>query len=228
VFDGDGFAGRFGQQLRLATSLHGDEPPRGFVHGLAHGEQPMVAQHYRLAASQRLGDAVSLGGFVDHARVVVKQPVAFVEGARILRDRVQQPAERRPGFAAHRVGVGRRHGVGPRGVNPGMDRKGRAIDRPISFDHFALVVDQDQIGNANVPEVDTEGIYPETVGTLGVACGDVAGNSLVKPEPGEEAKGRGQAFFPVAAFLHRGREGWGYGQVRNPSRGFCTAEVSAM
>src|SRR5437588_723886 len=43
VSDRNRFARGFGQELRLTASLHGYEPPCGFVDGLAHGEQSVIA-----------------------------------------------------------------------------------------------------------------------------------------------------------------------------------------
>src|SRR5262249_23933977 len=43
------FAGRHGEQLRLATALHRDEPEGGFVDRFAHREQTVVAVDRGLA-----------------------------------------------------------------------------------------------------------------------------------------------------------------------------------
>src|SRR6267142_3925031 len=60
-------AGRFGEKLRLATAVHGDEPPRRFLDGMPDGEQSMIAQNHRFMCPESLSDARALRRFVDHA-----------------------------------------------------------------------------------------------------------------------------------------------------------------
>src|SRR6266481_9159614 len=57
--------GRLGQQLRLATAVHGDEPPRRFLDALANSEQSVIPQNRRLVLSESLRDARTLRRFVD-------------------------------------------------------------------------------------------------------------------------------------------------------------------
>ncbi len=53
-------------------------------------------------------------------------------------------------------------------------------------------------------EVHPEGVQPEPVEVLGVAHGDVPGNTLVEPELPEQTEGRRQALLAVQPFLlHR-------------------------
>src|ERR1700719_482812 len=47
--DRDRLACRFGQKLRLATAVHGDEPPHRFIDAFANGQQAVIAQNRRLA-----------------------------------------------------------------------------------------------------------------------------------------------------------------------------------
>src|SRR5215510_14755854 len=81
------------------------------------------------------------------------------------------------------------------------------------------MVDQDQVGDANLAEIHAEGVDPEMVLLFGVARGDVPRDAFVKPEFGEEAEGGGQPLFPMLSLLldriesrrHRQieRAGWG-------------------
>ena len=67
---------RFGQDLHLARPLHRDEPPRGLVHGLAHGQQAVVLQDGRLVRPQRVGNALALVQLHHHpAKVIVQRMV---------------------------------------------------------------------------------------------------------------------------------------------------------
>src|SRR5471030_2145990 len=218
--DRDRLAGGLSHELGLAATLHGDEPPGGFIHGLAYGQQSVIAQNHRLRVAQRLGDAVSLGGLVDYAGIVVEQAVIFVKRAGILRDRIEQPAERRPRFAVHGMGVSGGHGVGPRGVYAGMDGEGGGVDRAVALDRFAQVVDQNQIGDTDVSEINAERIDPKAIGLLGVAGGDVAGHSLIESVTGKQTEGRGEAFLAVAALLGKGGEGARRRQVLDSSWSF--------
>src|SRR5882724_10500755 len=53
-------AGRLGQQLRLATAVHGDEPPCRFLDALADGEQSVIPQNRRFVLAESLRDARAL------------------------------------------------------------------------------------------------------------------------------------------------------------------------
>src|SRR5882724_2201329 len=83
-------AGRLGQQLRLATAVHGDEPPRRFLDALAHGEQSVIPQNHRLMFPESLRDARALRRFVDHAGKIREQSVVLVKRAGVLRDGIEQ------------------------------------------------------------------------------------------------------------------------------------------
>src|SRR6267142_4221140 len=91
-------AGRFSEKLRLATAVHGDEPPRRFLDGLSDGEQSMIPQNRCLMFPESLRDARALRRFVDHAGKVREQSVVLVKRAGVLRDGIEQPPERRPRF----------------------------------------------------------------------------------------------------------------------------------
>ena len=67
--------------------------------------------------AERGGDAVALRRIVDHAGEIVEQRVVFVERAGVLRQRVEQLAERRPRLAVQRVRVGGGDDVGPGSVD---------------------------------------------------------------------------------------------------------------
>src|SRR5579859_7802027 len=114
-------ARRFREQLRLAGAVHGDKPPRRFVHGLPHGQQAVIAQDARLFVPQRLGNAVAFIRLVDHARVIVKHDMIFIKRASILRQRVEQSPQRGPRLAVQRMRMRRRDHIGARFVNPRMN-----------------------------------------------------------------------------------------------------------
>ena len=69
-----------------------------------------------------------------------------------------------------------------------------------------LVVDQQQVLDADLPEAHADRIDPEVVGALGVARGDVAGGALGEAEPPEEAEGGGQSLLSIPALLFHALE----------------------
>src|SRR5439155_14801866 len=101
-----------------------------------------------------------------HARVVVEQGVIAVEGAHVLGQGIEQPPERRPALAVGGVGVGGGNYIGPGRVHLGVDDEGGGVDGPVAAHHVALVVDEQQVGHADVAEVHGEGVDPEVVGQL--------------------------------------------------------------
>src|SRR5215472_10645805 len=98
-----------------------------------------------------------------------------------------------------RVGGGDHIGAG--GVNARMNSKSGEIHFRVAFDNLAGVIHQNQIGNANLAEVHTEGIHPETIEALRIARGDVAGDAFIKSKFGEEAKSGGQTLLAMTALL---------------------------
>ena len=93
AIDGDGLACGFRQKLRLATAVHGDEPPGRFVDSFAHGEQPVIAQNRCLARTKRARDSFAFAGIVDDACEVVEDRVILKKRASILRDGIEQAAK---------------------------------------------------------------------------------------------------------------------------------------
>ena len=166
----------------------------------------MVGEDHRLVVAERVGDALALLDVEDDAGVVVEEAVVGPEGAGVLRERVEQPAERRPALAVHGVRVGGGHDVGPGGVDLGVDGEGRAVDRPVALDHLAVVVDENEVAHPHMGERLAEGVDPEVVGPLRVAGRDVAGDALLVAEVGEEPEGGRQALLAVEPFLLRGLE----------------------
>src|ERR1700751_5852023 len=78
--------GRLGEQLGVATPVHGDEPPGRLFHRLADGEQAVIPQNRRLVRTEGFSDALSLGSFVHHTCEVREQAMVFVKRAGVLRD----------------------------------------------------------------------------------------------------------------------------------------------
>src|SRR5215469_11630745 len=83
----------FREQLRLAGAVHCDEPPGGFVDGVANGKQTVIAEDGRFPGAQSAGDAIALGSFFDHAAVIIEHHVIFVKCASILGERVEPAAK---------------------------------------------------------------------------------------------------------------------------------------
>ena len=99
-----------------------------------------------------------------------------------------------------------------------VDRERGAVDHRVAFDHLARVVDADQVGDTDVLEVHPERVDPEAVEVLGIAHGDVPGDSLVEPELAEQAERRREALLAVQAFLLHGIERGKEGQVGTDCR----------
>src|SRR5438270_13862687 len=103
VIDMEGGAGAFSQELRLATALHRDEPPRRLVNAMTYGEQAVIAHDNGFVRPKGGGDPLPFRRFVNQTGVVVKQGVILIKGARILRDWIEQTAQGGPAFAVERV-----------------------------------------------------------------------------------------------------------------------------
>jgi hypothetical protein len=91
--------------------------------------------------------------------------------------------------------------VGPRRVHLRVDGEGRLVQRPVALDDGAVVAHQQQVADADVPEVHAERVHPEVVGQFGVAGGDVARHALVEAELAEQPKRRGEPLLAVQALL---------------------------
>ena len=138
-----GLAGGVGQQLRVARAVHGDEEPGRRIEAAAHGEQPVVAEDGGLVGAEGLGDALALADVEHDARVVVEQGVVLVEGARVLRQGIEEPPEVENALPWTRVAVGGGDDVGAGLVDGGVDGERGPVDGPVALDDLALVVDED-------------------------------------------------------------------------------------
>ena len=207
-----GLARGFGEELRLAGTVHRDEPPGGFVDGVADGEQAVIAQDGGLFPAEGAGDAIAFGSFLDDPGVIIEDHVILVKRACVLGEGIEPAAERGPRFAIDRMGVRGGDNVRAGGVNPRVNCKGSEINFGVAFDDFAGMIHQDQVGSANLAKVQTEGIDPKMIEALGIARCDVAGDAFIKTKFGEKTKGSGEAFFAMAALFGRSGED---GRTRN-------------
>jgi hypothetical protein len=139
--------------------------------------------------AERLGNAFAFGRLIDHARKVGEERVIFVESASILGDGIEQALERGPSLAVERMRMGRGNHIGACAVDLGVNGKGGTVDRVFSLDHFAAIVHQDQVRDADLAEVHPKRIDPEMIQTLGVARGNVSRHSFIETEAREEAPG---------------------------------------
>ena len=119
------------------------------------------------------------------------------EHARVLGDRVEQPAEARP--RSPEAGVGVAHGVhlGSCRVDGHVQPETDRVDRTLAVRELALVVDLDEIGHAHLPERHAERVDPQAIGVLGIAHGDVSEQPLAEALRAEDPAGRRQSFEPV-------------------------------
>ena len=154
-----------------------------------------------LFVPERVCQALAFLGIEHDPGVVVEHRMIPVEGARVLRQGIERPAQRRPGLAVDGVGVGGRHDVGAGGMDLRVDGEGGGVDRPVALDDLAAVVHQEEVLDPDGLEAHPEWVDPEVVGTLGIPCGDVAGQSLVEPELPEEPEGGGEALLAMLALV---------------------------
>ena len=89
----------FGEKLRLAGAVHGNEPPGGLVDCVANGQEAVIPKDGGFFQAEGSSDAVAFGSFLDDAGVIVENRVIFIKRASILRERVQAAAERGPRLA---------------------------------------------------------------------------------------------------------------------------------
>ena len=115
--DQRGFARGLRQELRMAATVQRNEPPDCFIHSLSYGQQPVVLQDGRLVIPEGLCDPFALARFIDDAREISKDHVIFEECARVLRDRIERPPERRPRLSVQRMRMRRRDNIRPRVMN---------------------------------------------------------------------------------------------------------------
>lgn len=137
--------------------------------------------------------------------------MVVVESARVLRQRLQLPAQSAESPAVDAVAVGGAHDVRPRLVDRRVDHVGGRVEQAVgpAVDHFARVVDQDEVGLGDQAEGPAEGVHPEAVRLHGVAQRDVACHAFVEAVFAEDPEGGGQAAFEVFALFVLVGEGWG-------------------
>src|SRR5579862_6818031 len=135
-------AGCLSEQLCLATTVHGDEPPRGFLDAVADCDQTMISQNRSFVLSESLCDSLALRRFIHDAGEIREKSVVLIKRAGVLRDGIEQPPERGPGFSVHRMRMRRCNHVRTRRMYLRMDGKRRSINWIISFQDFAAVIYQ--------------------------------------------------------------------------------------
>src|SRR3954466_12024403 len=89
-----------------------------------------------------------------------------------------------------------------------MDRKRGAVHGPVALHDVAVVVDQDQIRDADLREVHAERVDPEVVQPLGVAGGDVPRTALVEAAAREEPERGREPLLAVQPLVAGGCERW--------------------
>src|SRR5579859_851028 len=95
-----------------------------------------------------------------------------------------------------------------------MYRKRRQVHFPLAFHDFALMIDEDEIRNANLAEMHTKRIHPEMIQPFGVARGDVPRHAFIESTAREQAERTRKFFFPVTPLLGEG------GENRRPRNSF--------
>lgn len=129
--------------------------------------------------------------------------MVIVERARILRQRIQLPAQRAPRPAIDAVAVRRADHIRPRLVDRAVDHVRGRVEQSVlaAANHLPGVVDEDQVGFGDEAERAPERVHPEAVWLHGVAQRDVARHALVEAVFAEDAEGGGEAAFEVFALF---------------------------
>jgi hypothetical protein len=90
--------------------------------------------------------------------------------------------------------------VGPGCVNLRMDGECGPVHIPETIYDLPSGVDQEEVGHLDTAERHSKGVHPELIGPLGIADGDMPGNTFIEAAAGEESEGSGQPFLTVAPF----------------------------
>jgi hypothetical protein len=131
----------------------------------------------------------------------------------VLGDRLERDAEAGEGLAVQGVGVCGRDHVGPGPVHLGVDTECGVVDRALALKEFAVMVDEDQVGDADLAERHPEGVDPEGRGVLRIAGRDVSGHALGEAEAGEQAEGGREFLLADLTLLLDAQFCWGSGRV---------------
>jgi len=129
----------------------------------------VILQDEGFVLPQRLRNALSLRRFVHDSGEVGKQCMVFEERARILRDRIEQLADRRPSFAMQRMRVCGCAYVWPCRMYLRVNRGRDDVDGKMTLDDCASMIYQNQIRHANLTEVHSERTHPEVIQAFGTA-----------------------------------------------------------
>ena len=111
------------------------------------------------------------------------------------------------------MGVSGRHDIRAGSVDLGVNGESCAVDRVLPFHDLAVVVYQNQIGDANLAKVHAERIDPEMIEAFRVTGGDVPSDAFVESEAREQTEGAGQALLAVLALLGDRGKCWRSGDV---------------
>jgi len=146
----------------------------------------------------------------DPIETLIKHMIV-VESARILRQRLQLPAQRAECPPVNTMAVRSAHDVRPGLVDRRVYHVRGGVEQAVlaAVDDFAAVVHEDQVGFGDQAEGAAEGVHPEAVRLHGVAQGDVARDALVEAVFAEDAEGSGEPAFEVFALFVLVGEGWG-------------------
>ena len=157
----------------------------------------MVLQNDGLLRSQRFGDLSTLLRFQHDTGERVEQRVVLIEGAGVLCQRIKQTAERRPGLAVGRVGMGRGDYLRMRGMDRRMNHEAGLIDRLVTDQDVAVMVHELKIRDLDLAKELRQRIDPEAIREFRVAHGDMPGEALVEAVAREQAEGRGKTLLAV-------------------------------
>src|SRR5215469_11464038 len=117
----------------------------------------MISQDRRLMVPDCFGNPLAFARLMNHSREVLEDDVVLEKRARVLRNRVKEPSKRRPRFAVQRMRMRCRDDIGARVMDARMNRERGKIHRPVAFHDFALLIHEDQVRSADLPEMHAEG-----------------------------------------------------------------------
>lgn len=193
----------FSHQLRLTALLKADEPENSLLNGLANSKKAVVLQKRSLLVTKTLGNIFTLL-LSEHDSVKrVVDDVVIVESTRVLSKSVDLAAQRTPCATIDRMAVSSTIYIRTGGMNCAVNHVRCGVEQAAlaSIDHFARMVDQDEIRLVDQRERDTKWVNPKALRVDRISEGDVASDTLVKAVLSEDSKGGCEAALQVLSLL---------------------------
>ena len=120
----------------------------------------MVLQDRCFGIAQSLRNPPAFFTIEYNTAEVVVHAVTLIEAQTVLRDHVELTAKDAERLSVHRVRMARSSHVWPGLVDLGVDGKRSAVDRLLTDDDLAVLVDKLEVGDTDLREVHGQGVQP--------------------------------------------------------------------